>query len=46
MDFACVYALTQQADRRNTKILEREEQKMDFDYFGIISIDSDGIPIK
>ena len=38
MIFACVYVLAQQADPAAPKIRKKKEQKLDFDYFGIISI--------
>ena len=39
MAFACVYVLAQQADPISGKNVEKKEQKLDFDYFGIISTD-------
>jgi len=39
MVFVCVYVLAQQADPSRAKMREKKEQKLDFDYFGIISID-------
>jgi hypothetical protein len=39
MAFVCVYVLAQQADPSSTKMREKKEQKLYFDYFGIISID-------
>ncbi|MHB8101806.1 MAG: hypothetical protein ACYDEF_06440 [Methanosarcina sp.] len=40
MAFACVYVLAKQADPLSApKMREKKEQKLDFDYFGIISID-------
>ncbi len=38
MVFACVYVLAQQADPEAPKIWKKKFQKLDFDYFGIISI--------
>jgi hypothetical protein len=38
MVFVCVYVLAQQADPSSAKMRERKEQKLDFDYFRIISI--------
>jgi hypothetical protein len=37
MVFVCVYVLAQQADPSSAKMRERKEQKLDFDYFRIIS---------
>jgi hypothetical protein len=39
MGFVCVYVLAQQADPAAPKMREKKEQKLDLDYFGIISID-------
>ena len=39
MVFVCVYVLAQQADPGSAKMREKKEQKLDFDYFGIVSID-------
>jgi hypothetical protein len=39
MAFACVYVLSQQANPSSAKNAGKEEQKLDFDYFRIISID-------